>query len=90
MDYHLNLAQRAEELARIRLPNTWELLPDYIKQQEIEWAIPQAEKALEWAAETAHQVCGPNFSKEVVDSMLIVLGVIPEKASTDLKPPPVG
>ena len=81
MDYRQNVREKAEILAKVRLPNTWHLLPEYIRQQEIEWAIPQVEKALEWAAETAHAVNGPQLGKDIINSMLQVLGVIPENIS---------
>jgi hypothetical protein len=77
--YEENILLKAIELAKTRLSNTWAMLPEATQQLEIQWAIPEAKKAMEWAAETAHAVNGPQLSKSVVDSMLVILGVIPSK-----------
>ncbi|GAA0561691.1 hypothetical protein [Chitinophaga japonensis] len=94
MTYEENVRLKAEELVKIRYPQTYEFAkkwsnpPEgdfwarkyYKKQLEYmtEQMLPLAAKALEWAAEIAHAVNGPQFSKDVIDSMLVVLGVIPD------------
>lgn len=75
--YEENILLKAIELAKTRLSNTWAILPEPTQQMEIQWAIPEAKKAMEWAAEIAHAVNGPQFSKKTIDTMLRILGVIP-------------
>jgi len=75
--YEENILLKAIELAKTRLSNTWHMLPEPTQQLEIQWAIPEAKKAMEWAAEIAHAVNGPQMSKGIIDAMLAELGVIP-------------
>lgn len=75
--YEENILLKAIELAKTRLSDSWVILPEAVQQLEIQWAIPEAKKAMEWAAEIAHAVNGPQLSKSVIDSMLQILGIIP-------------
>lgn len=77
--YEENILLKAIELAKTRLSNTWEMLPEATQQLEIQWAIPEAKKAMEWAAEIAHEINGSQFSKNTINMMLRILGVIPPK-----------
>jgi len=81
--YEENILLKAVELAKTRLSNTWEMLSEPVKQLEIQWAISEAQKAMEWAAEIAHAVNGPQMSKGIIDAMLIILGVIPADSLTN-------
>lgn len=79
--YEENILLKAIELSKTRLSNTWAMLPEPTQQLEIQWAIPEARKAMEWAAEIAHAVNGPQLSKGIIDAMLEELGVIPPQPS---------
>lgn len=81
--YEENILLKAIELAKTRLSNTWAILPEPTQQLEIQWAIPEAKKAMEWAAEIAHAVNGPQLSKGIINAMLHELGVIQEIPKTD-------
>lgn len=76
--YEENILLKAIELAKTRLSNTWAMLPESTQQLEIQWAIPEAKKAMEWAAEIAHAVNGPQIGKDLINAMLHELGVIAE------------
>lgn len=83
LSYEENILLKAIELAKTRLSKTWNMLPEPTQQLEIQWAIPEAKKAMEWAAEIAHAVNGPQLSKGAINAMLVILGVIP---ADSLKP----
>lgn len=82
ISYEENILLKAIELAKTRLSNTWAMLPEHTQQLEIQWAIPEAKKAMEWAAEIARAVNGPQLSKAVINAMLAELGVIPPITKT--------
>jgi|GEM_PF-6028647 len=83
ISYEENILLKAIELAKVGLPNTWHLLPAVTQQLEVQRAIPEAKKAMEWAAEVAHAINGPQMSKRTIDAMLIILGVIPADSLTN-------
>jgi hypothetical protein len=78
MTYEENLQHKAEQLGRLKFLKAWDHLDEEEKREETDLALRQAEKALEWAAEIAHAVNGPQLSKGIINAMLHELGVIPE------------
>lgn len=77
ISYEENILLKAIELAKTRLSNTWAILPEATQQLEIQWAIPEAKLAMEWASEIAHAINGPQLSKAIINAMLEEMGVIP-------------
>lgn len=77
LSYQENLCLKAEALLKKKFGPAWDHLDEGEQKEEIEQALPLAELCLQWAAETARALIGPQFSKTTVDAMLEVLGVIP-------------
>ena len=75
--YEENILLKAIELAKTRLSQTWHLLPEPTQQLEIQWAIPEAKKAMEWCRDTAYAIIGPQLSKTIIDAQLVHMGIIP-------------